>query len=283
MISYPFAVGKTMTRVIEAGAAEAPAVVLVHGLSSRADRWIRNIDALAASGLRVVAVDLPGHGFSIKDAEFDHSVPGYARFLIDFLEAMNIERTALVGTSVGGHVAAYATLLEPIRVSALMLIGSTGLAETPSARADSFWDWMANLTPESHRVKLENVFSDKSLVTDNLVQEDVRINTSPGARECFKKFSAYMSESINDHLVLSRLSELGPKIPLLLYWGSDDASVPLAVGYDAHQKIRGSLLAVVKNLNHTPYYEDPELFNEVLSGFLSGRLSHIRAPGLTMY
>jgi 2-hydroxy-6-oxonona-2,4-dienedioate hydrolase len=282
MISYPLAVGPVLTRVLEAGPVDAPAIVLLHGLSSRADRWRRNIDTLAAAGYRVVAADLPGHGFASKNPEHDHSIGGYAGFLLGLLDALKIERATLVGTSLGGHVVAAAALKQPQRVERMMLIGSTGFAPSTPERVQAVRDWLMNLTPRSHRPRLERVINDPSLVTDDMVREDVLINTSPGASACFDRFLTYMAGPFNADLVGERLTEIEDKVPLLLFWGVDDSSVPVAVGRAARVQLPKARLVCVEGLNHTPYYEDPEIFNSVLLGFMCDGLEKFEAPALTL-
>jgi pimeloyl-ACP methyl ester carboxylesterase len=282
MIHYPMAVGPTITRVIEAGAPDAPAILLVHGLSSRADRWVRNIDALAAAGFRVIAADLPGHGFATKDPTQDHTIGGYANFVLGLLDALRLERVTLVGTSLGGHIVAMAATRQPRRVERMMMIGSTGLVPSNPERARSFGDWILHLTPESHRPRLERVFSDRSLATDAMVREDVLINTSPGAAACFERFIDYMAGDFNNDLVLERLPAIADRVPLLLFWGEDDSSVSVEIGRAARARLPKARLIVVQGLNHTPYYENPRLFNEVLLKFIAGALDSVHAPGLTL-
>ncbi len=272
MICYPLGVGSTLTRVFEAGDANAPAILLVHGLSSRADRWVRNIDALASAGFRVIAADLPGHGFATKDPRQDHSIVGYGKFVLGLLDALSIERATVVGTSLGGQVVADAALRQPERAERLMLIGSTGFVPSTPERAQGFRDWIMHLTPESHRPRLERVFSDKSLATEDMVREDVRINTSPGAAACFDKFLTYMAGPMNADMVGHRLHQIEDRVPLLLFWGSEDSSVNVTVGKDARRSLTKSQLIVAPGLNHTPYYEQPSLFNEVLLKFIAGDL-----------
>jgi len=282
MICYPLAVGPTVTRVFEAGAPDAPAILLMHGLSSRADRWVRNIDALAAAGYHVFAADLPGHGFATKDPAFDHTIGGYAGFVLGLLDALKIARATIVGTSLGGQIVAAAVLREPERAERLMVIGSTGFAPTPPERAQGFRDWIMHLTPESHRPKLERVFTDTSLATDDMVREDVRINTSPGASACFDRFLRYMADGINADLVGERLRSIEDRVPLLMFWGEDDTSVSVSIGRAARASLPKARLVVVKGLNHTPYYENPPLFNEVLLRYIGGRLEGLSAPGLEL-
>jgi 2-hydroxy-6-oxonona-2,4-dienedioate hydrolase len=282
MIHYPLAAGKTLTRVLEAGRIDAPAIVLLHGLSSRADRWMRNIDALAAEGYRVIAADLPGHGFATKDPAYDHTIGGYADFVLALFDALRLDKATLVGTSLGGHIVAAAALKQPQRIERLMMIGSTGFAQSTPQRAQGFGDWILNLTPPLHRPKLERVFSQTSLVTDDMVREDVLINTSPGAAECFRRFIGYMGGEMNNDLVLERLRTIEDRVPLLLFWGVDDTSVSVDIGRAAREKLPRSRLVTVTGLNHTPYYENPSLFNRVLLAYMHGVLDTVSAEGLTL-
>ncbi len=129
MIAYPMQVAGVLTRVLEAGKS-GPVVVLVHGTCGRADRWSRNLDALATAGYHAYAFDLPGHGFAAKGPGVDCSVPGYRKFLSLFLEKISEEKkekTFLVGTSLGGHVVASYAVENPARVAAVALVGSMAL------------------------------------------------------------------------------------------------------------------------------------------------------------
>src|SRR5258708_32561108 len=103
MISYPFAVQGVATRVLEAGTTGVP-IVFVHGTGGRAERWERNLDAVAAAGYHAYAFDLPGHGFAAKGAGVECSVPAYRKFLSGVVEAVAKHKAFIVRTSLGGHV-----------------------------------------------------------------------------------------------------------------------------------------------------------------------------------
>ena len=76
MIAYPLAAGGIVTRLFESGTSGRP-ILLLHGFTSRADRWRQTAIDLGARGYRVFVPDLPGHGFATKSASFNHSVSGY--------------------------------------------------------------------------------------------------------------------------------------------------------------------------------------------------------------
>ena len=269
VIEYPWQVGGTLTRVLEAGDKSGFPAVLLHGVGARADRWRRNLGPLAAAGLHVFAVDLPGHGFAAKGGSVvDHSVPGYARFLEQFLESIDADRSVLVGTSLGGHVAAAATCRMPERVSGLVLVGTLGLVPLGAMACEQIATSLADVSEDGVRRKLARVVHDPSLVTEEWVAEEARINTSPGASASFAALAAYFRERIDDDLVGDDLRTLESP-PTLLVWGGEDAIVSLATGESARDLLGERVpLEIIAAAGHAPYLEAPAAFNTLVTSFL---------------
>lgn len=281
MIAYPFGVGTVTTRVIEAGEGD-DALVLLHGLTSRADRWLGNVQELAALGYRVVAPDLPGHGFASKDPAFDHSVGGYRDFILTLLDGLQIRRAVMVGTSLGGHVLADLACRAPERVERLVMIGSMGLQALGEDRIAAIRKGLEDMSASAIRTRLLTVFSDASFVTDDLVREDARVNTSPGAQESLQAFGRYLADRFSDDLVLDRLATIDGQVPLLLLWGDQDRSAPLDIAKAARAQLPNARLAIMGGVNHTPYMENPPVFRRILHAFLKDRLDGFCASGVTV-
>ncbi len=83
---------------------ERPSVVLLHGVTSSAQSWVRVGPALA-DRYRVYALDMRGHGDSIKPARGAYSLRHTADDAIAFIEALGLERPVLIGHSWGGATA----------------------------------------------------------------------------------------------------------------------------------------------------------------------------------
>ena len=280
MISYPQRVANIDTRVIEAGRPGSPAIVLVHGTGGRADRWIRNVDALAIAGFHVLAFDLPGHGFASKGAGLDCSVPGYRKFLGDFLDTRKIDKAVIVGTSLGGHVVASFACEHPERVSAIVLSGSMGLVPLGAEARGRVEAGANNQTYEGVKGKLTRVIFDPALVTQDFIDEEFRINNSHGAKESFATLGRYIGQKLDDDVVGDRLAKRTPSLPTLLMWGAEDKTVPLAIGEAAAKLLPGSRFVVLHKAAHTSYFERPDAFNAVLRDFASGELGHHKADGV---
>jgi pimeloyl-ACP methyl ester carboxylesterase len=110
--------------VVEMG--DGPPLLLVHGLSGCWQNWLENIPHFARSH-RVIAPDLPGFGSSEMPRE-EISIAGYARFLEELCDALSIDAAAVVGNSMGGHVASELAIGSPQRVERLMLVSAAGIS-----------------------------------------------------------------------------------------------------------------------------------------------------------
>ena len=269
IISYPFAAGEALTRVIEAGSGDR-AVIFVHGLGARADRWIANLEAIAAAGYHCYAIDLPGHGFADKNTDYAYGVPAFAGFVKDFADAAGLARAAVVGTSLGGHVCGMFACDHPDRVSAVALVGSVGIIPIGPEASAIVRDNVKNTTREGIAGKLQLVFAKKALITEALIDEEFRINNSPGAVAAFDSLGDYIAERIDEDNIGDRLADLAASKPLLLIWGEEDAAVPLAIGVRAREKIVGAELVAIPDAGHVSYLEVPDLFNRTVIDFLDG-------------
>src|SRR2546421_7265358 len=112
-------------RHFEAG--KGAPVLLLHGasLGSSADAWTRNLAPLAAHGLRVIAPDLPGFGGTDNPAHV--SLTYRKKFVLAFLDALKIERAALVGHSQAGRIALDLAFTNPERVTKVVVLATGSL------------------------------------------------------------------------------------------------------------------------------------------------------------
>lgn len=272
MIQYPIAVGGVTTRVLEGRPRGTDGhranVVLLHGLGARADRWRKNIDVLASAGYRTLALDLPGHGLAQK-GRMPYSVPFYAEFVKAFIAEAGLDCVALVGTSLGGHVASYAVVDDPTLAKALVLVGAVGVIPLGQVTRQRIGAQMLDISRDGIKEKFLRLFDDPALATDELVEEEYRINTSPGAREAAEVLSHYFRTNIDEHVVGPALADRVTTLRTLLVWGTSDHTVPLAVGHQVHELLVGSTLETIEGAAHAPYFECDETFNRLLVKFLA--------------
>jgi pimeloyl-ACP methyl ester carboxylesterase len=111
--------------VAQAGPAAGPPVVLLHGFPEFWWGWRRQIAPLAAAGLRVIAPDQRGYHLSDKPRGLAaYSLDRLAEDVIALLDALGLERAAVVGHDWGGAVAWWTALRFPERVERLAILNT---------------------------------------------------------------------------------------------------------------------------------------------------------------
>jgi 3-oxoadipate enol-lactonase len=126
---------------------EGPPVVLLHGLSATRRNVVQGSRALVKRGYRLISYDARGHGASDAAPSYEYSdLVGDLEAVLDDLE---LDRPALVGSSMGAATAMAFTLEHPDRVPALVQItpAYTGYARTGDAEPGS-WEKLASALDE---------------------------------------------------------------------------------------------------------------------------------------
>lgn len=265
VISYPFGAGGVVTRLLESGSGE-DTVLFLHGSGARADRWRHTLASVAATGRRALAFDFPGHGLAQKTSELSYDTPSFAKVLAEVVDGLCHGPVTLVGTSLGAHVAAWYACGFPQSVRATVLVGALGLVPVhrdPGQTSQRITDTSA----EGVAAKLAAVLYDASLVTPALVEEERRMNTSPGAEEALRRLGSYLADGVSDDVIGERYGALG--IPTLLVWGAEDRFVDPRYGIEAREVLGGVPLVYLNATGHAPYYERASAFDELLAEFLA--------------
>ena len=242
-------------RWLERGTGEP--VVLLHGLMGQMHHWDVVLDAVGA-GYRLIAPTLPVFHPELREA----SVGALGRYVLRFLDALDIPRAVLGGNSLGGHVALRLALEHGERVSGLVLTGSSGLFERGFTsgvphRPDRTWV----------RRKMEEVFFDPALVTDGWVEDVHRLVTTPASALRILRLAR---DARRDNLE-ERLGEI--RVPTLLIWGLEDRITPPEVAERFRALIPDAHLWHLSKCGHTPMLERPAPFAEVLADWLDGTKS----------
>ena len=110
-------------------------VVFIHGSGMDHTVWTLASRHFARHGRNVVAVDLPGHGRS--SGELRPTIEAMADWIIDILDALNIERAALAGHSLGSLVSLECAARYPGRIRAIALVGTTAPMPVSDAILDA--------------------------------------------------------------------------------------------------------------------------------------------------
>jgi pimeloyl-ACP methyl ester carboxylesterase len=230
-------------RVLTAGAADAPPLVLVHGLGMSADYWTAYTFPALAPAYRVLALDLPGFGRSAPLPR--HTSAAYSAVVQGLIDQLAPgARVHLLGHSMGGQVSIAVAAHAPERIRSLTLVGAAGLPWREAA-------WRIPLRAARDRCN----YQPRLLRYGMQARPFGRVY-----RECLA-------------MILRGAAETGallPRItaPTLLIWGERDYMVPLHYGRTMARLLPHARLAVGRGLSHVPFFERPAAFHRLVAEFL---------------
>ena len=102
-------------------AGEGDPLICIHGLGATKASFLPTVSALAEHH-RVIAIDLPGFGDSVKPLGAAYDSAFFARSVFALMESMGIERAHVAGNSMGGRVALEMAMTKPDRVDRVVLL-----------------------------------------------------------------------------------------------------------------------------------------------------------------
>lgn len=269
------AVGEVYVEVT--GAEDATPLVLVHGFGGSLYTWREVAPALADAGYRVIALDLPGFGYSVRPYDRAAYTPaGQAKTVARVLRELGVDEEApahLVGHSFGGGVALELAGARPELVRSLVLVDSTlpTFSRAPNADWPLYRPFVYLLTRTLGlrrvfvRAALEKAYYDDRLVTPALVDAYRSRLLLRGPASTYRALTSVIPRERLD----VELDEIEPRT--LVVWGEDDALIPVRAGKKAAERIPEAELAVLPACGHLPMEECPAAFLAALVPFLDGR------------
>lgn len=247
-------------------AGSGPALVLVHGHPFDRSMWRPQVEHFSQRGWRVIAPDLRGYGDSTAVAD-EIPFETFARDIAALLDQLAAGPIVLAGLSMGGQIAMDFYRLFSERVRGLVLADTTPQAEsdagkrTRRAMAERLLrEGMAGYADEV----LPAMVAPANLRTNPAVGEHVlrmMRGTAPAGAAAALRARAERHDYVE---LLGRVA-----VPALIVVGRDDEFTPVSDAQFMHERIPGSILAIVDNAAHMPNLEQPIEFNAAVEQLLA--------------
>ena len=243
-------------------------VVFLHGNSSGKEVFAPQFESPLAKRYRMVALDLPGHGSSSDalEPERTYSIPGYADATLETLEALDIKEAVLVGWSLGGHVALELSTRFP-GVLGVLLIGTPPIAPQLKSLQQAFKPHPLAGLVGSAQLSDEQIaqFTQGALGVSSDAEAEALVRRSDGrARELM--FMSLVQGAFADERRVVETSSF----PIAVVLGAEDPLV-------SSEYVEGVRFAnlwsgsrhLIPRAGHAPFRNSPDIFNNLLSKFLS--------------
>jgi 2-hydroxy-6-oxonona-2,4-dienedioate hydrolase len=260
--------------------------ILLHGssLGSSADVFRRNLAALGSQGVRAIAPDLPGFGKSDPPKD-PGGAPGKT-FVLRFMDALGLERAALIGHSSAGNAVVTTALEHPERISHVIILGTGSLLpplETAGAKVGGREE-AAQARLEERMVKNEPTLDDtRALLEANLYHhelitpEELALRHQNSIGRPFEQFVLRHAKARQEGggnkgkggtPLWQRLVEL--KMPLLLIYGRNDRARAEERASLLHQRYPQLNLHFADGCKHLVPWDAADLFHRLAVPFLKG-------------
>ena len=242
-------------------AGSGPPVVFLHGWGLDHRAYKRALARLAAHGMRVIAPALPGFGGTRALRPESFTLPGFARWVADFLDALGIsEPVRLMGHSFGGGVAIVLAHDHPERVHDLVLINSIGASawvrrgdELQTIEQRSLFDWgihfRDDVWPLDQARRVLPVIVSEAL--PNLVREPLSFVRVAG-----------MARRADLRRELEELRRR--RLPVVVLWGKRDRIITRE-SFEEMCDVLGQPQAMTVEGSHSWLISDPDAFAEVMT------------------
>lgn len=240
---------------------DRPVVVLSHGAGGTHAVWYQQIPALG-SELRVLTWDSRGFGNSTNRAD-GPSATAAAGDLAAVLDAVGIERAHLVGQSMGGwHIAAFAVAYRE-RVVSLTFADTVGGLWTPELR-EAFDRFMAagGLVGDGPEV----VGGHRALWSGTAARDRAKAFLYQALGSFHTPPMGQLGDTIAWTVAHDEIAGLG--VPVLFVAGSHDQIFPADLLARSAELIAGARYVEIPAAGHSPYFEQPEAWNDAVGRFL---------------
>jgi pimeloyl-ACP methyl ester carboxylesterase len=237
-------------------------LILLHGLGGYAERW-SNIIPFLTKKFHVFAPDMIGYGQSDKPTA-DYTPEYFVKFVFDFMEAVGIKNTVMMGTSLGGQVVIECAATQLPIIKKIILISPAGIMRKSTPTLDAYT--MAALYPSKEAVKnaYQMMVGPGKQVSEISIERFITNMSRPNAKMAFLSTLLGLKNAPDIYEKLEKII-----VPTMLIWGKEDNLIPFEYSQQFILSINNCKFIAMEGCGHSPYVEAPEKLSELVIKFLS--------------
>lgn len=269
-------IGENTIRYFEEGQGET--VIFIHGLGQAMYTFRKNARILSEH-CHVVALDLLGHGLSSKP-EIDYTIDDFSKLIVDFMDAMGIEKASLLGFSTGAIIALDVAIKFPKYVKRLFLLTPGGVTKSYPSLIKNFStpvisDIIFTFFNKSMVKKvLEQAYYDPSFVTKDVIRHYHKVLSNKENLD-----SAIIAYSNwDDSNIAYELSSV--EAPAYIFWGEEDTWHPIEMLELYEDALPEVYSATLPSCGHLLHEECADELNKKITEILTSEINEIMDDSL---
>jgi pimeloyl-ACP methyl ester carboxylesterase len=221
-----------------------PAVILLHGGMGHSGNWGHQVPALVDSGHRAVLIDSRGHGRSTRDSRpFMYEL--MASDVLAVMDALRLEKAAVVGWSDGACIALILAMQAPSRIAGVFFFA-------------------CNMDPSgTKQIAWPNPILDRCL--SRHAKDYARLSATP---DQFKEFAEAVGQMMKSQPNYSARDLADIRVPVSIVQSEQDEFIKLEHAEYLARTIPGAELILLRGVTHFAPLQRPDQFNSVVRSFL---------------
>ena len=250
-------------RYLETGKESKEYLILLHGLGYSADQW-KNVMPYLNKKYHVIAPDLLGFGYSDKPLE-DYDMATFSRFFTAFTQVLRIEHAAVIGSDLGGRIAAECAIKQIKSIQKIILVSPFGSTKGYSTEAMDAYVMAAMYPQEESAINAFKMMANPNKEIDKKeVIDFVKRMQFPNAKLAF--MSTLLSSGKNAEPLVSHTSKIS--IPTAVIWGTLNTINHISNGEKLASSIPNCQFTKMDNCANNPFNEEPKEFSDIVLDFL---------------
>ncbi|MFZ4562174.1 MAG: alpha/beta fold hydrolase [Bacteroidales bacterium] len=252
-------------------------VILIHGFCGSTFCWRNNYDSLASARYMVVAIDLPGFGYSQRDPLLNQSQSNRGRLiwkLLEKIEGPDTTKWNIVGHSMGGGAAEALALMKPDRTKSLTILD--GMIFLKNNNVNVTVVGLVNqpiynkllLSYTEHRYLSFNNFRRELKSTYGFLPDTITVKGYWEPLQLSGTAETVVNLLANSHEIQDLDAKGLDQFPVLVIWGKKDKTIRLRNGKKLKRAVPSIELKVIPDARHMAMETHPAIFNAMLIGFL---------------
>ena len=259
--------GKYTTNYLESGSGYP--LIFIHGSGpgvSAYANW-RLVLPKIAEVAHVYAPDMLGFGYSDKPTDITYRMSLWTEQLVQFMDALGIEKADLVGNSFGGGLAIAMAVNHPERVRRMVLMGAMGVSFPITPGLDSVWGYQPS--PENMLRMLDLFCDNKKYANKELADVRYKASIEPGFQEAFSSmFPAPRQRSVEDMASPEdKIKQISHRT--LIVHGREDQVIPVDNAYRLINLIDNAELHIFGHTGHWTQIERADEFAQLVKNFVT--------------
>lgn len=226
-------------------------MVFVHGAGGKHHIWGHQLQNLKDAN--TFALDLPGHGRS--SGEGRQTIEAYRDVVLALLDAVGLEKTVLVGHSMGGAITQSFALTHPERLDGIVLVGTGARLRVLPAILDGL------STDFTRTVEMITRYAYAPQTDADLVAQGQAELLDNRPEVVHGDFLA-----CNRFDLMARVGDIS--VPTLVICGAEDALTPPKYAAFLHEAIPQSKMVLVQGAGHMVMVEQPEAVTQAIASFV---------------